>query len=84
MTLCYHCHIDRLKAEPDEYIRFRDSWLKEHLGMDYQWMRDKYRPIVKFTEEFYQLKQESLRYVLNNNYLNEFRQGATFPNGGMK
>ena len=60
MTLCYHCHIDRLKAEPDEYIRFRDSWL----SVDYQDLRDKFRPVVKFTEEFYELKRESINFVI--------------------
>jgi len=38
MTLCYACHIHRIKIEPDEYIDFRDEWLKSR-GLDYQNMR---------------------------------------------
>jgi hypothetical protein len=64
MTLCFHCHIDRLKAEPDEYIKFRDEWVQANLGIDYFTMRDKYRPFLKFTEEFYDTKRDSLEYVL--------------------
>jgi hypothetical protein len=63
MTLCFHCHIDRLKSEVDEYIAFRDAWVKHNLGTDYQTMREKYRPFIKFTEEFYELKKQSLEYV---------------------
>jgi len=63
VTLCFHCHIDRLKAEVDEYIKFRDAWVMANLGIDYQTMREKYRPIIKFTEEFYELKKQSLEYV---------------------
>ena len=63
MTLCFHCHIDRLKSEPDEYIKFRDDWVQRNLGIDYFTLRDKYRPFLKFTEEFYESKRDSLEYV---------------------
>jgi len=63
MTLCFYCHIQRLKSYPDEYIVFRDEWIKEELNMDYQWLRDKFRPVVKFTKEFYELKKGSLEAV---------------------
>jgi len=60
VTLCFHCHIDRLKAYPDEYIRFRDSWLQETLAMDYASLRRSYLPFQKFTEEFYAKKKKLL------------------------
>ena len=63
MTLCFHCHIDRLKSEVDEYIVFRDSWVRRNLGIDYFTLREKYRPFFKFTEEFYEQKSDSLEYV---------------------
>lgn len=63
MTLCLREHLFRLKADPDAYIAFRDTWLKKQ-GLDYHELRDKYRPIVKFTEDFYQTKLDSLGYVL--------------------
>lgn len=62
-TLCYFHHIIHLKQDPDAYIAFRDSWLKKQ-GLDYHDLREKYRPIVKFTEDFYQTKLDSLGYVL--------------------
>lgn len=52
VTLCFHCHIDRLKAEVDEYIRFRDSWLHRK-GRNYSELRRDYNFTVKFTEELY-------------------------------
>jgi len=63
VTLCYYCHITRLKAEVDEYIAFRDKWLEDNFGIDYQWLREKFRPMVKFTEEFYELKRRSIESV---------------------
>jgi len=48
---------------PDEYIVFRDAWVKRNLGIDYMTLREKYRPFLKFTEEFYELKKQSLEYV---------------------
>lgn len=63
VTMCFHCHLDRLKAEPDEYIKFRDVWVQRNLGIDYMTMREKYRPTMKFTEEFYAQKRDSLEYV---------------------
>jgi len=65
VTLCYHCHIDRIKNEPDEYIAFRDAWLSgvvdpcplNDFSVDiekYPRLRAKYQnQIVKFTEAFY-------------------------------
>lgn len=41
MTLCYACHIHRLKIDPDGYIEFRDNWLKER-GLNYQEMKTIY------------------------------------------
>lgn len=38
MTLCYKCHIHKLKADPDEYIKFRDEWLFKR-GLDYRHIR---------------------------------------------
>jgi len=74
VTLCFHCHIDRLKAEVDEYIAFRDAWVQRNLGIDYMTLREKYRPFLKFTEEFYESKKESLEYV--------YQQGG--KNGNVK
>ena len=63
VTLCFQCHLFRLKSEVDEYIAFRDKWLLDNIGVDYQFLRDKFRPTVKFTEEFYKMKKDSLDYV---------------------
>ncbi len=46
VTLCYRCHIHRLKAMPDEYIIFRDDWMLKR-GLNYQKMRIKYNTICK-------------------------------------
>jgi hypothetical protein len=43
MTLCYKCHIHRLPAEPDEYIRVRDEFLKTRIGYTYEYLRTIYR-----------------------------------------
>jgi hypothetical protein len=59
-TLCYPCHLFRLKSEPDEYIEFRDAWLQANIGIDYQSLRSFYRNIIKFTEEFYENKRREL------------------------
>lgn len=64
VTLCYPCHLYRLKSEVDEYIAFRNKWLEENVGVDYFTFRDKFSPIIKFTEDFYELKKQSLEYVL--------------------
>jgi hypothetical protein len=53
VTLCYYCHINRLKSEVDEYIEFRDVWLENNLAVDYFSFRSSYRNSVKFTEEYY-------------------------------
>lgn len=60
VTLCYHCHIDRLKAYTDEYNTFRDNWVKETLAMEYDELRRRYQSPVKFTEEFYEFKRRTL------------------------
>ena len=65
VTLCYPCHLFRLKSEVDEYIEFRNKWLKENVGVDYPTLREKFSPPVKFTEEFCDMKIDSLNYVLN-------------------
>ena len=41
MTLCYQCHFNRLKLEPEVYVAFRDKWLKER-KFNYQDMKIKY------------------------------------------
>lgn len=38
MTLCYACHIHRLKIDPDGYIVMRDAWLKMR-GLNYAELR---------------------------------------------
>jgi hypothetical protein len=60
VTLCYYCHINRLKSEVDEYIAFRDSWLREHSNVDYFTLRSGFRVVVKFTEEFFNERWKSL------------------------
>ena len=42
MTLCFRCHIIRLKSEVDEYIAIRDKWLARR-NLKYTDMRDRYR-----------------------------------------
>ena len=46
VLLCYNCHINKLKQMPDEYIEFRDSFLKGR-GLNYKDMRIKYGTICK-------------------------------------
>jgi len=41
MTLCFRCHIVRLKSEVDEYIAFRDKWLARR-SMNYVDLRKEY------------------------------------------
>ena len=57
MTLCFRCHFFRLKAEVDEYIKIRDSYLTEK-DLTYQELREMYRPIAK-------LKIDDYEYLLN-------------------
>lgn len=38
MTLCYKCHIHRLKADPDAYVLMRDSWLRVR-GLTYSYLQ---------------------------------------------
>jgi hypothetical protein len=38
ITLCFRCHIYRLKADPDSYIEMRDQWLMRK-GMSYSELR---------------------------------------------
>jgi HNH endonuclease len=66
VTLCYYCHIQRLKSEVDEYIAFRDRWLEANVGEDYGSLREKFSPITKFTEEFYATKLDSLEFIRNS------------------
>jgi hypothetical protein len=74
MTLCYTCHLFRMKNYPDEYIQFRDKWLQENIGVSYYLMREKFRPIVKFTEDFFKTKMDSIEYCRNENFLRGFRK----------
>jgi hypothetical protein len=67
VTLCYACHLYRLKSEVDEYIAFRNKWLEENVGVDYLSLREKFSPVFKFTEEFYDIKRESIEYVIKQN-----------------
>jgi len=53
MALCYNCHINRLKSEPDEYILIRNKFL-ENLNKKlshsiYQDMREKYKMKTKIS-----------------------------------
>lgn len=57
MTLCYSCHMFRLKSEVDEYIEFRNRWL----SVDYYTLRAKYEKYTKFTEEFYRRQERKLK-----------------------
>jgi len=66
MILCYHCHIDRLKAWPDEYIKFRDLWLQGRC-MFYTDLRIKYKQAtIKFTPIFFEEKKSYLQIILKN------------------
>jgi len=60
ITLCYPCHLFRLKSYIDEYIEFRNKWLAENIYIDYITLRDRLKPITKFTEEFYEQRRLSL------------------------
>ena len=62
VTLCYYCHIQRLKSEVDEYIWFRDAWLLNNVGHNYMELRKMLTQIVKFTEEYYDGKKAELQH----------------------
>jgi len=59
VTLCYRCHIHRLKSEPQEYVKFIEAWLTER-DLTYDYLRDLYRPIVKLSREDYSAKLKEL------------------------
>lgn len=66
MTLCFHCHIDRIKSQPDEYIVFRDNYLKKR-NINYFELKQKYSENrIKFDEEFYNKKKQELINLLDN------------------
>lgn len=58
-TLCYRCHIYRLKSEVDEYISIRDSYLTEK-DLTYNKLRLMYNKPVKFKAEDYLYKLKEL------------------------
>jgi hypothetical protein len=62
MTLCFHCHQHRLPTDPDAYIAFRDSWLKQR-GLDYHEMRARYNECkgLKFNQDFFDQKWAGLK-----------------------
>ena len=60
MTLCFRCHIHRLKNEVDDYIAVRDSFLAEK-GLIYQQLREWYRPIVKLKIDDYEYLLDKLK-----------------------
>jgi len=47
MSLCYRCHIHKLKADPDAYIEVRDNFLISK-GLSYQILRDRFDLRTKF------------------------------------
>ena len=52
MTLCFKCHIHRLKSEPDEYIAMRDKWVnKNNYFVTYEALRVNYGIKTKITTD---------------------------------
>lgn len=66
MTLCYHHHIDCIKADPDSYIEFRNRWLKDNFMPDYHTLRQLYFEPMKFTEDFYNAQRKILIQTLES------------------
>jgi hypothetical protein len=50
VTLCVKCHIFRLKSDPDEYIAWRDEWLKCR-KLDYWEMKSKFLSRGKMSKD---------------------------------
>ena len=50
VTLCVGCHLFRLKAEPDEYVAWRDQWLSQH-HLSYDVLRSVYGRRGRLTTE---------------------------------
>lgn len=64
MTLCTHCHMNRVPIDPDGYIEFRNKWLADR-GLNYFELRDSYCKLsIKFDEDFYNLKNDILKQEL--------------------
>jgi len=59
VSLCFHCHIQRLKDFVDEYIDLRDEWLMNR-GLSYITLKKKYTEKFPFTEEFYNQAKKSI------------------------
>lgn len=58
MTLCSNCHIIWLKDFPDEYILFRDSWLRTK-GLTYDKLESECKGHSKITlEELKEIKSD--------------------------
>jgi len=79
MTLCYRCHMFRLKSEVDEYIVVRDKFLKKHkinyddLRYEFskhpKWILDDY--LVKLNELTKKVKRIENEEDKDNNILKE-------------
>jgi len=63
MTLCYRCHIFRLKSETDEYIELRDVWLKKR-KLNYGELRQEFGKKVKLFLDDYLVIFHKLKKVL--------------------
>ena len=62
-TLCRDCHLNKLKALPDEYIIARDKFLKER-NLDYWKLREKYNYKFKVTIENLKIIHNHLKSIL--------------------
>jgi hypothetical protein len=61
VCLCFHHHIDEIKADPDRYIAFRNAYLKER-ELDYFDMRLNYNEIyIKLDQSYYEVKIKVLQ-----------------------
>lgn len=65
MTLCFKCHIDRIKSQPDEYVVMRDDFLKKR-NINYFEMKQKFNADrIFFDEEFYETKKKELNKAID-------------------
>jgi len=90
MTLCYRCHMFRLKSEVDEYIVVRDRFLKKH-GLTYDQLREEFSKITKWILDDYLVIFNRLTRMIRdidneetNNNNNIFEEGLPQLSVGKK
>lgn len=61
VTLCYRDHLYKIRDYPDEYIKFRESYLMEKYNITYEQLRAEFRNPVKMDIAAYEAKLNELQ-----------------------